>query len=139
LSVQGFVTRSICHGLSEILQGYLRKARGIFRLQTSDFGLYYMPIPISALISSLGPYLPLADTSGQIWESRDDIRADMDAVVLSCCACKAPHFVILQLELVLNFDFYLLQFPSTARKKLSYLNTCPICSDIIPRPISALG
>ena len=50
-----------------------------FRLLTSDFRLqtllhaYY----ISALISSLGPYLPLADTSGQIWESRDDIRADM--------------------------------------------------------------
>jgi hypothetical protein len=42
---------------------------------------------------------------------------------LTCCACKAPHFVILQLELVLNFDFYLLLFPSTARKKLSYFNT----------------
>jgi hypothetical protein len=39
-----------------------------------------MPIPISALsalISSLDPYLSLADTSGQIWESRDDIKADM--------------------------------------------------------------
>ena len=59
---------------------FMRKARGIFRLQTSDFRLYYMPIPmsaLSALISSLGPYLPLADTSGKIWESRDDIRADM--------------------------------------------------------------
>ena len=42
---------------------------------------------------------------------------------LTCCACKAPHFVILQLELVLNFDFYLLLFPSTARQKLSYFNT----------------
>ena len=36
---------------------------------------------------------------------------------LTCCACKAPHFVILQLELVLNFDFYLLLFPSTARPR----------------------
>jgi hypothetical protein len=27
------------------------------------------------------------------------------------------------LELVLNFDFYLLLFPSTARKKLLYFNT----------------
>jgi hypothetical protein len=46
-------------------------------------------------------------------------------VVLSCCACKtkAPHFVILQLELVLNLDFYLLLFPSTARKKCSLFNT----------------
>jgi hypothetical protein len=45
------------------------------------------------------------------------------AVILSCCACKAPHFVILQLELVLHFDCYLLLFPSTARNKLSYFNT----------------
>ena len=28
------------------------------------------------------------------------------AMILSCCACKAPHFVILQLGLVLNFIFY---------------------------------
>jgi hypothetical protein len=54
-----------------------REVSSDFRLLTSDFRLYYMPIAISSLISSLGPYLPLADTSGQIWESRDDIRADM--------------------------------------------------------------
>jgi hypothetical protein len=47
------------------------------------------------------------------------------AVVLSCCVCKKkPHILsFYSWNLFLFFYFYLLLFPSTARKKCSLFNT----------------